>query len=265
MGPSSQSQTTVLRSLTKGVAITDDPFEVAVGELNLKTGQLIGGLRWRTFWNQDLLTAILLQNSGRIPPQSFLLQGLAQFQKGANEELLFRYNAIEVRPFDTFAFPSPDLNPAAAFRAGDGSVLTPFFRMQGALSTDKPMAVLSGAQNDVLSSFGDHFSYSYAIPCDAVGKSASFEYTDSNSTDGGAFKLQNLVSVSCINSRSSTQSSGSYDTLTFTGFGTWSKDSNRHVASVQISTAPDAPYVTILIDGGQLSNVNLKPAEIPIP
>jgi hypothetical protein len=53
--------------------------------------------------------------------------------------------------------------------------------------------------------------------------------------------------------------------LIFTGFGTWSKDSDRHLATVQISVAPDAPYVSILIDGGSLSNVDTKPLpDIPI-
>jgi len=124
---------------------------------------------------------------------------------------------------------------------------------------------MSGSQNSVLSSFGDFISFSYSIPCDPVGKSASFEYTNSSSSAGGTFKMQNLVKVTCINSLTSLQTAGSYDTLTFTGFGTWSKDSNPHVANVQISTAPDAPYVTILIDAGQVSNVNTKPPQIPIP
>jgi choline dehydrogenase-like flavoprotein len=65
-------------------------FEVAVGELNLKTGKFVGGLRWRTFWNQDLLTVILTRNQGRIAPQSFLLEGPAFFQKGPKAESLFR-------------------------------------------------------------------------------------------------------------------------------------------------------------------------------
>ncbi|MBI3941333.1 MAG: hypothetical protein HY315_10915, partial [Acidobacteria bacterium] len=249
----------------KDVAIIDDPFDVAVGELNLKTGQLVGGLRWRTFWNQDLLTALLVQNSGRIPPQSFLLQGPALFQKGPNEEFLFRYDAIEFRPFDTFIFPSPDLNPATAFRAGPGSVLSPFFRMQGALPTDLPRSVMTGSQSSVLSSFGDRFSFTYTIPCDPAGRPAAFEYINANPTRGGTFKMENLASVACINSRTSRQPAGSYDTLTFSGFGTWSRDSEPHIATVQISIAPDAPYVSILIDGGQVSNVNTKPPENPVP
>ena len=57
---------------------------------------------------------------------------------------------------------------------------------------------------------------------------------------------------------------GGLDTLVFTGYGTWSKDDDRHLATVQISVAPDAPFVGIQIDG-TLSNVDLKPPDIPIP
>jgi hypothetical protein len=40
-----------------------------------------------------------------------------------------------------------------------------------------------------------------------------------------------------------------------------------HLATVQVSTARDMPYVSILIDGGMLSNVNTKPDKpvLPIP
>jgi hypothetical protein len=249
----------------KSVALTDDPFDVTVGEVNLKTGRFVGGLRWRTFWTTSLLNAILIQNQGRIPTQSFLLEGPAFFQKGPNSESLLRYNAIETRPFYNFTFPSPDLNPATAFLAGPGSLLTPFFRMQAVMTTDASPAVMNGSQTGVLGSFGDTFSFTYSIPCDPKGKNASFEYTNLNASNGGTFKMQNLVSVACINSLTSLQPSGSFDTVTFTGFGTWSKDTDPHVATVQVSTAPDAPYVTILIDGGGISNVNTKPPIIPIP
>jgi hypothetical protein len=39
------------------------------------------------------------------------------------------------------------------------------------------------------------------------------------------------------------------------------------MATVQISTAADMPYVSILIDGGMVSNVNTKPekAVLPLP
>ena len=251
------------------VALTDDPFDVPVGELNLKTGQVVGGLLWRTFWTTSLLNAILNQNNGRILPQSFLLRGPALFQTGLNNQLQFRYAATEYRPFEGFTFPYPD-NPdykdaSRSYTAGSGSLLTPFFNTQAVLPTDTPTSVMSGSRTNVQSSFNEVFSYSFSIPCNAVGKTGSFEYTN-NATgkNGGTFKMENLASVMCINSLTSRQPAGNYDTVTFTGYGTWSKDSDRHLATVQISVALDAPYVSILIDGN-LSNVNTKPSDTPIP
>ena len=249
-----------------GVAITDDPFDVPVGELNTRTGQFVGGLQWRTFWNQSLLTVILNQNNGRILPQSFFLRGPAFFQTGPNNEILFRYNGIEYRPFAGYIFPSPDYTTAAkSFTAGTGSVLTPFFRMQAVLPTDTPVAVMTGSQSNVRSSYGEVFSLSYSIPCNPVGKTGTFTYTNTVSGDrGGTFTMNNLSSVACLNSLTSTQPPGSYDTVTFSGYGSWSKDSDLHLATVQVSTAPDAPYISIQIDGS-LSEVDTKPPVDPIP
>ena len=58
--------------------------------------------------------------------------------------------------------------------------------------------------------------------------------------------------------------SGRADTASFAALGTWSKDGHdfpRRIATVQVSTAPAAPYVSIQIDGGRISNVNLKPVD----
>ena len=251
----------------QGVAITDDPFDVPVGEYNVRTGQFVGDLLWRTFWNQDLLLAILAQNNGRILPASFFVRGPAKIQKGVNNSVVFRYDGSEFRPFDTFTFPGPDYNnPANSAIAGPGSILTPFFKMQSVLSLDGAVSTMNGGQNNVTSSFGEVFSYTYAVPCNPVGAPASFTYTNSaTGTTGGTFKMDNLVSVSCINSLTSKLGPGNYDTLIFTGFGNWNKDDALHVATVQVSTAADAPYVSIIIDGGTLSVVNTKPAEIPVP
>lgn len=250
----------------KEVAVLDDPFDLPVGELNVKTGRLVGGLLWRSFWTSDLLLAVLEQNLGRIPFASFQFRGPAAFDLGPNEQLLFRYSGETRLPFEGFTWPGPDYtNPAQGFSLGLGSAATPFFRMQGALPTDTPAGVMAGLESSVLGSFGDRFSYVYSIPCHSSGEPALFEYTNLDPTRGGTFRMENLVSVSCTNSPTSQLPQGLYDTVAFTGFGTWSRDDDRHVATVQISTAPDAPYVTILIDGGTLSNVNTKPAEDPIP
>ena len=253
----------------KEVAITDDPFDIPVGEVNVKTGRFVGNFLWRTLWTQDLLLAILAQNNGRLLPGAFFLRGPARFEKGPNDSIVFRYDGTEYRPFDGFTFPSNDYkNPSNAFRAGPGSILTPFFKMQAVATQDVPTATMTGTQTNVLSSFGERFTFSYSLPCDASTRQASFEYTNqATGKTGGTFKMNNLAAVSCQNSLTSTQRPGNYDTVTFSGYGSWSKDDpdTLHLATVQISTAPDAPYISILIDGGTLSNVNTKPAEIPIP
>ena len=107
---------------------------------------------------------------------------------------------------------------------------------------------------------GDRFSYSYSVSCDPAGKDASFEYTNSNSGSlGGTFKMQSISSVRCISSLSSTARAGDADIVTFTGFGTWSKDAQPHLATVQVANAPTYSYVHILIDGGSTSQANTKP------
>ncbi len=253
----------------QNVALTDDPFDIPVGELNVKTGQMVGGLLWRSFWTTSLLNAILIQNGGRIPIGSFFLHGPAFFDTGVNGQLQFHHKATEYRPFEGFTFPYPDIpsykDQSRSYTAGSGSLLTPFFNMQAVLPTDTPTAVMSGSGTNIKSSFNEIFSYSYSVPCNAVGKTGTFEYTNNAlGKNGGTFKLDNLSSVMCINSLTSKQPAGNYDTLVFTGYGTWSKDDDRHLATVQISVAPDAPFVGIQIDG-TLSNVDQKPPDIPIP
>jgi hypothetical protein len=119
-----------------------------------------------------------------------------------------------------------------------------------------------------VSSLGDTFSYSYSIPCNGNGNS-TFTYTNNNasgkSPNDGTFTMQALGSVSCINSRTSTAAPGDYDTVSFAAFGTWSRDSNPHIATVQISVSPDFPMVHILVDGGSVSQVDTKPPGVPLP
>jgi hypothetical protein len=80
--------------------------------------------------------------------------------------------------------------------------------------------------------------------------------------------MENLASVTCTNSLGSNSVPGDFDTVTFAGYGTWSRDTanGRHIVTVQISNPPDLPaYVTIQIDGATISAVHLKPPEDTIP
>ena len=149
----------------------------------------------------------------------------------------------------------------------------------------------------MIASTGDRFSYSYEIPFEGIeaeaiarhphfikapteqipdedeplalpaqqrvkGGKASFRYE--NHSQIGVFQMHSLAWVAFADSGSSDRTVGEYDTVTFSCFGTWSKDgvSVLRQASVQISTSPAAPYVAIQIDSGAVSNVNTKPPDI---
>ncbi len=248
--------------LLQDVAFADDPFDLALGSINLKTGKVLGGdLLYRGFIAQDLLFALLAQNDGNIAPSSFYFRGPASFEKGNNGETIFRFNGDVSVDFTGFRFPSPDLVKAHSWIAGEGSRLDPFLRIQ-AMHPAPPADVIMTGNGQTTASTGDEFSYSYSIPCDPVGREASFQYRNENSQDGGTFDMYSLAAVSCTNSRGSQLPEGQYDTVTFTAFGSWSTDSDPHLATVQFSTAPDAPYISIIIDGGITSNVNTKPPNL---
>ncbi|HVY94063.1 MAG TPA: hypothetical protein VHA14_14985 [Bryobacteraceae bacterium] len=252
-----------------GVVVVDDPFDFAFGDLDLTTGQIVGGLTWRSFWDHTLLDAVLAQNATRgLIPFSFQQRGPAQFQTGPNGEYMFRYDSTTLLPFTNYIWPNPDYtNPSASWVAGPGSYAQPFVRIQAALSTDTPTSVMSGGQNNIKSTYGETFTYQYSIPCSGTG-AASFTYSNNGeieSKHGGTFTLTKLSAVSCINSLSSTQTTGNYDSLQFTAYGKWSHDSNPHIATVNISTNPSAPYVSVLIDGSSLSNADTSPAVTPVP
>lgn len=247
----------------KDVALADDPFDYAEGVVDLRTGRVIGEFRLRAFFAQNLLFAVLAVNEGRIPAESFRLRGPARFERGAGGQTVFRFQGGNVIPYAGFRFPTPLLDPLEYYVAGSGSELHIFVNLQAMESRGSLDDYQVGGEENVESSRGERFSYSYAIPCDGVTAPAAFTYT--NLTRGETFLLRRLASVTCTNSRTATVPEGSFDTVTFSGFGTWSRDANPHFANVQISTSPDFPYVGIHIDGGFVSNVNTKPAEKPIP
>ena len=112
------------------------------------------------------------------------------------------------------------------------------------------------------SSKGQEFSYEYRIPEDRV--QPMFEFT--NHTTGGTFKLECLTWLNYLRSRTCDAPPGEFDTVTLCGLGRWSgdKEDGLHVASVQICTSRQFPYVSVLIDGGATSNVNTKPAEMAL-
>lgn len=236
------------------LAILDDPFDVSVGMVNLKTGEFTGELLHRGFINQDLIFA-LLRVEPRTPKDSFFFRGPAALERTAGGRLVFRFNGVVRVPYPPgFLFPNPNLT--TGFPVGQDSVLDPFLWVHAIQDDAEPRGVLSGGETRVLASVGEFFSYSYQIPHDPSAAQASFEYE--NHTQNGRFKMHSLAWFGFGNS----SGGGETDMLSFTCFGVWEKDGVRRVvqASAQISTSHARPYVGIQVDGGAVSNVNTKPA-----
>jgi hypothetical protein len=240
------------------VSYLDDPLDIALGAVNLKTGKLIGRLLRRGLITTSWLLAMVRLET-RTPKATFAFRGDASLEKGVHGQTVFRYNGKLHIPFpEGFLFPRSDLTNTITI--GPDSALDPFVRWQAMAVPDSMTVAKSGSASRIQASSGEEFSYSYSIP--SGDTPASFEYE--NHTKGGTFRMQCLTWVGLINSKTSACSMGDCDTVTFSGLGTWSKDPTGapHVAAVQVSTSARFPYVSILIDGGSTSNANTKPANV---
>lgn len=240
--------------------IIDDPFDISVGAVDLRTGRFINDTLHRGFINQDLFFA-LVRIEPRTPQSSFFFRGPTALEKGAGGRMVFRYKGQVHLPYpEGFLFPNPNL--ANGFVVGADSSLDPFLWIHAVQDGDAPHAFKQGGKRDVIASTGERVSYSYKIPADPARHEASFEYE--NHTQQGKFKMHSLAWVGFGNSGGAGHSSGDYDTVTFTCFGVWSKGGSETVqqATVQVSTSTQRPYVGIQVDIGNVSSVNTKPVLI---
>ncbi len=238
------------------VAFLDDPFDISIGAVDLRTGKFLDELLHRGFIHQDLIFA-LLRIEPRTPKSSFFFRGPAAIENGANGQLIFRLMGEVHIPYpEGFLFPTPNLTTAIVI--GPNSALDPFLWIHAIQDEDAKQAIKRGGARDVVASTGQRFSYSYEIPADPTRHKVSFEYE--NHTQQGKFRLHSLAWVGFSDSGSSGRESAEYDTVTFACFGVWSKDGSHTVqqAAVQISTSPQRPYVGIQIDAGNVSNVNTR-------
>jgi hypothetical protein len=240
------------------VFLLSDPLDLAVGAVDVRTGEVIGGQLHRGFIGQNVFFA-LLRVEPRTPKDSFQFSGPASFRKGPRGETVYRFCGEVHIPYPPgFLFPRPNL--AEGFPAGPNSSLDPFFWIR-AVDGDPAPASFSkkGGARNVLASNGDTFSYSYDIPADPARRPAAFEYENHHQL--GSFRLHSLSWVHFANASASRAKTSEYDVVTFAGYGVWSKNGLDfpQPVTVQISTAPGAPYVGIQVGGGGVSNVNTKP------
>ena len=246
-----------------GVSSPDDPFVFAAASIDLRTGELVSPLLWRGFVVQALFAA-LVGVEPCTPSAAFNYQGPGRFERGANGQLVLRWNGSVYIPYPAgFKFPSPGPGGRPPYVIAADSRLDPFRRMRAVGRAPAAAGgVMRGRRDRVVSSTDRVFSYRYDLPRDPRRAGAArFEYTDH--ARGGTFRLTALSWIDFSHSLGSTAPAGRGDTVTFTGFGTWSADSGDalHFVSAQISDAPHAPYVGIQIDGGVTSNADTKPRD----
>lgn len=238
------------------VSMLDDPFDLAVGALDLRTGNFLNEILRRGLIGQNVFFA-LVRVEPRTPQSSFYFRGPARLETGRGGQTVFRLKAEVHIPYpEGFLFPAPDL--ATGFTIGPGSALDPFLWIRAMQDARDPKAVKRGEAKRVRASTGEEFSYCFSIAADPARETPFFEYTN-HSQQEGTFRLTSLAWVSFISS----EEPGEYDTVTFTGYGVWSLDGGQrpHAVAAQISTSPEWPYVSIQIDGGVVSNVNTKPVD----
>ena len=259
----------LLTYATQQSVALEDPFDISVGSIDVRSGQSVAQLLSRLIPGQTLFNVIIGLNITRIPLDSFRFRGPLYFAQGTNGESILGFNGGYFATFDTYLFPSPDYSkPNQAVAAGYGSELNPFWRYQATKTFDQPKVNKSNSGSYV-SSFNQPFNFSYSVSCDPSAGTGTLEYTNSSFTSSnGTFHMENLSSVTCTNSKNSVKGVGDYDTVTVVGYGTWSRDitNGRHVVTLHEMTAPDLPYyVSIQIDGGIIAQTHLKPSYDPIP
>jgi len=241
------------------LAIIDDPFDISIGLIDLKTGRLRNQLLHRGFIHQDLIFA-LLRVEPRTPKDSFYFRGPAVLEKGPDGRPVFRFDGIVRVPYPAgFSFPQPNLT--TGYVVGPDSVLDPFLWFQA--MDDGPSeseTILEGGERGVIASTGDRFSYRYVIPSNGYRSEPTFEYE--NHSQRGSFRMHSLAWRSFTNSRRAARPARGFDTVTFTCFGIWSKDGTETIqqAAVQICTS-EPRYIGIQVSSGDVSNVNTKPED----
>lgn len=228
--------------------LIDDPFEIAVGAVNVYTGAVIGDFLHRGFLGQALFYA-LIRVEPRTPQGSFEYRGPASFTRTADGALCYQFNGTMFIPYqEGFLWPVPDL--ANGVPVGPNSRLDPFFQIDAIEPATNRFVRKEGGARVQLAPTGDQFSYRYSIS-NRPNDRCEFEYV--NHAQQASFQLTKLGYVAFSDCEESEP-----QTVTFSGFGRWSNDEterHRHVA-VQISTSTAPSYVSILIDGGRVSNVN---------
>lgn len=243
------------------LSVLDDPFDITVAAVDLRTGQTLQPLLSRGFINQDLLFA-LVRVEPRTPKSSFFFRGPAEIKHGRGGHVFSFFGQVHI-PYDSsylsnggsdqppLLFPDPNL--ATAFPITGGGSLDPYLWLWALRHQDGCGYVSTGSEDKVVSSRGEVFSYSFVLPDNPGRTQAIFKYE--NFTQQGKFHMHSLAWVDFGNSAGGQ----GIDTVSFCGFGVWSKNGVEEIAQAagQFFESSGVSYVGIQIGpGGEVSNVN---------
>jgi hypothetical protein len=238
--------------------LLEDPLDIAWGAVDSRSGEIIGDFLHRGLIGQDLIFALFRVES-RTPKSSFQFRGKARITRGDDDRLRFNFDSAVYIPYpEGYLFPRPDF--ASGIVIGADSSLDPYLQLVAVCAQNVPERLFAGAEHHLISATNENFSYRFALPSvPSASNPGFFEYT--NHSNGGAKFMSSLISSIAFLNADSRGNGTTPNVVNFTAFGTWSRDrtGGSHVATVEISQAPGYHYVSIQIDGGQVSNVNTHP------
>lgn len=242
------------------LSVIDDPFDISIGALDTRTGRLVHPLLHRAFINQDLIFA-LLRVEPRTPGNSFFFLGDGIAHTTPNGAFSFQYFGDVHIPYpEGFLF--PDANLATGFRVGPKSALDPYIWFWGLSDVEKLQRSVYRSGTELVSTRGERFSYTLRLHGDSSDARAEFEYV--NHSQEGSFRMHSLASVAYGSAMGGSRYADPEhaDTISFSGFGIWSKDGLQQIVQVaaQLFESAEANWVGIQIGQADISDV-----ETPLP
>jgi hypothetical protein len=243
--------------------VTDDMFDISVGALDVRTGELIHPLVHRGFINQDVIFA-LLRIEPRTRRDSFHFRGPGSLKMARRKGSVFRsFGQIYVPYPAGYKFPETNLSTGIVTNGGR---LDPYLWIWAVQDSDEPNVVRSGKADRVLSGKGELFSYRLTIPSDVRSRKAEFVYE--NHSQNAKFTMHSLAWVGFGNSGTGGQDD--FDTVTFSCFGVWSSLHGKDQivqAAVQLSKAQRVPWLGVQIARAEIGDADtpLPPTTYPVP
>ena len=145
---------------------TSDPFRIAVGAIDLRTGKVIGELLHPGFVVQQLFVNLMASRRARRPTRS-TTRGRRCSRRASNGQTTFRWNGETYLPYPRgfhFPAPTPTASPRSSSCASHGSIRSCASGRWRAGSDGR--GVFEGGEDRVRSSLGKEFSYNYSLPLD---------------------------------------------------------------------------------------------------